>query len=116
VQRGHIVGRRALITTQSGSWPAAPLALGLGGGIADVVDLVEDAEARHLVGADFGQHLSVTASWRSKPGSLASMTWSSSAASSASSSVDLNEATRPCGRFLMKPTVSLTSTRGTLSG
>ena len=59
---------------------------------------------------------SVTASWRSKPGSLASTTWSSSDASSASSSVDLNEATSPCGRFLMKPTVSLTSTRGTVSG
>ena len=44
------------------------------------------------------------------------MTWASSDASSASSSVDLNEATSPCGRFLMKPTVSLTSTRGTLSG
>jgi hypothetical protein len=57
---------------------------------------------------------SVTCSWRSKPGSLASITWSSSAASRASSRVDLNEATRPWGRFLMKPTVSLTSTRGTL--
>ena len=59
---------------------------------------------------------SVTASCRSNPGSLASTTWASSDASSASSSVDLNEATSPCGRFLMKPTVSLTSTRGTVSG
>ena len=59
---------------------------------------------------------SVTASCRSKPGSLASITWSSSEDSAASSSVDLNDATRSCGRFLIKPTVSLTSTRGTVSG
>src|SRR5437773_6556131 len=51
---------------------------------------------------------SVTASCRPNPASLASPTWRSSDASSASSSVDLNEATSPCGRFLMKPTVSLT--------
>src|SRR6266581_4878247 len=59
---------------------------------------------------------SVTSNCRSNPESLASTTWSSSDASSASSSVDLNEATSPCGRFLMKPTVSLTRMRGRLSG
>ena len=34
----------------------------------------------------------------------------------ASASVERNEATRSCGNFLMKPTVSATSTRGLASG
>jgi hypothetical protein len=91
-------------------------AFGLRRGVAHVVDLVEDAQTRHLVGADLLKHLVGDFKLAFEAGSLASMTCSSSEASSASSSVDLNEATRPCGRFLMKPTVSLTSTRGTLSG
>ena len=44
------------------------------------------------------------------------MTCSSSDASSASSSVLLNEATRPWGSLLMKPTVSETRMRGAVSG
>src|SRR2546428_531557 len=57
----------------------------------------------------------VTWSCRSYPGSLASTTWARSEASSASPSVDLNEATSPSGRSLMKPTVSLTTTLRTAS-
>jgi len=72
------------------------------------VDLVEDDEARHVVRADLGQHFLGHRDLPPEPASLASTTWRSSDASSASSSVDLNEATSPCGRFLMKPTVSLT--------
>src|SRR6185369_8431306 len=107
-------GRRALITTQPGC--SAP---------NDVSRLAASpAWSILLKTSSFGTSSapisastsSVTMRWRSKPGSLASTTCSSSEASSASSSVDLNDATRPCGRFLMKPTVSLTSTRGTLSG
>ena len=80
------------------------------------VDLVEHQQARHVAGADLRQHLGRHLSCRSKFGSDASTTWASSPASSASSSVLLNEATRPCGSLSMKPTVSDSSTRGRVAG
>ncbi len=58
----------------------------------------------------------VTSSWDRKDGSEASTTNSNSEALAASSSVDLNDATRSCGSFLINPTVSDMSTLGRVSG
>src|SRR5712672_68975 len=54
--------------------------------------------------------------WARNAGSAASTTCSRREASSASSRVDRNEATRSWGRFRMKPTVSETRIRGCVSG
>ena len=43
-------------------------------GVAHTIDLVEHQQARHVPGADVGEHLVVTASWRSNVGADASTT------------------------------------------
>src|SRR4051812_28550729 len=60
--------------------------------------------------------LSVTSNCDSYPGSPASITCNNSDALRASSNVDLKEATKSWGKFLINPTVSLTNILGTLSG
>ena len=97
---------------------SAPSSVGgharLGRLVADAVDLVEHQQARHVAGADLGRApRSVTSQLALEAGSeRVDDVEPAAPASSASSSVLLNDATRPCGSLLMKPTVSETRMRG----